>query len=107
MNEKAEKHDSISRQAAIQTALDFIVEYLSGAFDEDFQRKLIERMSALPSLQPERKKGKWINAYPDIEPNPMFMYGICSVCGYEQAISNKLNFCPNCGADMRGKQNGQ
>lgn len=50
----------------------------------------------------ERKVGKWINAYPDIEPNPMFMYAICSVCGCEQAISDKLNFCPDCGADMRG-----
>ena len=55
----------------------------------------------LPPAQSQQKKGHWINAYPDIEPNPMFMYGICSVCGFEQAISNKLNFCPNCGADMR------
>ena len=56
-------------------------------------------------FQSERKTGEWVNAYPDIESNPMLMYGICSVCGYEQAISNKLNFCPNCGADMRGEQN--
>ena len=66
----------------------------------------ISALENLPSAQPERKKGKWINAYPDIEPNPMFMYGICSVCGYEQAISDKLKFCPNCGADMRGEQDG-
>jgi hypothetical protein len=46
--------DLISRQTATQTALDFIVEYLGGAFDEDFQRKLIERMNALPSARPER-----------------------------------------------------
>ena len=45
--------DLISRQAATQTALEFIVEYLGGAFDEDFQRKLIERMNALPSAQPD------------------------------------------------------
>lgn len=43
----------ISRQAATQTVLDFIVEYLGGAFDEDLQRKLIERMNALPSAQPK------------------------------------------------------
>lgn len=53
--------------------------------------------------QLERKTGKWIDTYPDIEPNPMFMYAICSECGCEQAISNKLNFCPDCGADMRGE----
>ena len=45
--------DLISRQAATQTALDFIVEYLCGAFDEDFQKKLMERMNALPSAQLE------------------------------------------------------
>lgn len=50
-------NDLISRQAATQTALEFIVEYLGGAFDEDFQRKLIERMNALPSAQPETEDG--------------------------------------------------
>lgn len=46
--------------------------------------------------------GRWIDAYPDIEPNPMFMYGICSECGFEQGISKYLNYCPNCGAKMDG-----
>ena len=29
----------------------------------------------------------------------------CSVCGYEtlDAANGDTNFCPNCGADMRGK----
>ena len=46
--------------------------------------------------------GRWIDAYPDIEQNPMFMYGICSECGFEQGISKYLNYCPNCGAKMDG-----
>ena len=56
----------------------------------------------------ERKTGKWINAYPDIEPNPMLMYGICSACGFEQSISDKLKYCPDCGARMvqEGEDNG-
>lgn len=44
--------------------------------------------------------GQWIDAYPDIEPNPMFMYGICSECGFEQSISKYLKYCPDCGAQM-------
>ena len=48
----------------------------------------------------EVRHGWWIDAYPDIEPNPMFMYGICSECGFEQGISKYLNYCPNCGARM-------
>ena len=50
------------------------------------------------------RHGRWIDAYPDIEPNPMFMYGICSECGFEQGISKYLNYCPKCGADMRGEE---
>lgn len=30
----------------------------------------------------------------------MFMYGICSICGFKQSISNKLKFCPECGSIM-------
>ena len=48
------------------------------------------------------RHGRWIDAYPDIEPNPMCMYGICSECGFEQGISKYLNYCPNCGAKMDG-----
>ena len=48
------------------------------------------------------RHGRWIDAYPDIEPNPMFMYGICSECGFEQGISKYLNYCPNCGCRMDG-----
>ena len=50
------------------------------------------------------RHGRWIDAYPDIEPNPMCMYGICSECGFEQGISKYLNYCPNCGAYMRGEE---
>ena len=50
------------------------------------------------------RHGRWIDAYPDIEPNPMFMYGICSECGFEQAISKYLKYCPDCGAKMDEKE---
>lgn len=45
---------------------------------------------------PERKKGKW-------ERIPYsFVCGYrCSCCG-QKTIDDKWNFCPNCGADMRG-----
>lgn len=65
--------------------------------------KNVQTIMALPAadVAPVRH-GRWIDAYPDIEPNPMFMYGICSECGFEQAISKYLNYCPNCGAKMDG-----
>ena len=51
--EKDTTSDYISRREAIQTALEFIVEYLGGACDEDFQKKLIERINALSSAGPK------------------------------------------------------
>ena len=41
---------------------------------------------------------KWIDAYPYLESNPMFMYGICSECG--AGTNCESNYCHNCGAKM-------
>lgn len=54
---------------------------------------------ALPSVQPQRMRGKWIGGE----------LGRCSVCGHEGNASDIWNgckgmFCPNCGADMRGTE---
>ena len=55
-------------------------------------------VETIPSAQPERKTGKWVE-----KPH---VYGVayCSLCDYE-LHTNDTNFCPNCGADMRGDQN--
>lgn len=59
----------------------------------------IERIEEIPAADVrENIHAKWINAYPEIEPNPMFMYGICSNCGAESGRKSK--FCPDCGAVM-------
>lgn len=63
-------------------------------------KDLINEMPIIASDVTPVRHGRWIDAYPDIEPNPMFMYGICSECGFEQGISKYLNYCPNCGAKM-------
>ena len=55
----------------------------------------VEDIDSAPTAQPERKKGTWI-----LKPN---IYGVayCSECGYE-LHTNNTNFCPYCGADMKG-----
>lgn len=50
----------------------------------------------LPSVQPQRMKGKWKQADKN---EPYFVQ--CSVCRY--MTDNESDFCPNCGADMRGE----
>lgn len=50
--------------------------------------------------EPERKKGEWI-----LPNNPIAVSlneWICSECKY--LIDGKHNFCPYCGADMRGEK---
>ena len=57
-------------------------------------KTVLKVVKAQPLAQPERRKGRWRN-------------GVCE-CGYDWAkdapISSVPNFCPQCGADMRGEQ---
>ena len=58
----------------------------------------------LPPAQPERIKGRWISADAIFGGEPFY----CSECGENtrDTVMGKprWNFCPNCGADMRGEQ---
>jgi len=59
-------------------------------------------VETIPSVTPERKKGKWIpqdmNKSYGMVSTAVYYYPKCSVCGWS---ANNTNFCPNCGADMR------
>lgn len=57
-------------------------------------------VDAMPTIEPERKKGKWIRIGDDTFS--------CNKCGHLFIViqgSSHMNFCPNCNADMRGEQN--
>ena len=67
-----------------------------------------------PTIEPERKKGRW-NGYNEDkgkdwlrnDRTPVFL--VCNQCN-GTVINNgsaHWNFCPNCGADMRGEQDEQ
>jgi len=65
----------------------------------DYCDDILEIIERQPTVQPERKKGKW----------EIYVISMldgegcrCSECGYEGAPY--WDFCPNCGADMRGEQ---
>lgn len=100
--------DLISRQAAIEAIINTgsRVAYHSTServlFGSAFrQNEIIDIINALPPVEPKRLKGKWM---PIIEANELgeaYQAGICcSECG--ETLSCEANFCPNCGADMRG-----
>ena len=92
--------DSISRQAAIDTLCDNCDN--PQAVCAHYPCKQYTSIETLPSAQPERKKGKWHQRfYPQIE------MMVCSECNNEFSYDAETgvrdyNFCPNCGADMRG-----
>ena len=97
--------DLISRQAAIDVltkdkiALIHIINRMSG-HEKEFDRFMGQRnqvdcdiyaIKQLPSAQPEQRKGKWKDFWGSYQ---------CSCCNMTNAYED--NFCPNCGADMRG-----
>lgn len=63
-------------------------------------RDVVVAITGIPTIEPERKKGTWIT-------QQFGSWAECSVCHelYDIPISIS-NFCPNCGADMRGEEDG-
>ena len=98
--------DAVSREAVlsvIDTYMNKSVElhYLPTS---DGIKKLI---SILPSVQPERKTGRWIPDNTDYYRTKF----ICSVCGESEEVpttgfgyGTMWDYCPNCGAKMDGER---
>lgn len=95
--ERTETHacDCISRQDAIN------------AFEPDhpvdwYTTMIVDVLENLPSAEPERKKGEWIEIDDDR------ISGRCSICGWEALLYEDdvvgMNFCPNCGSYNGGEQ---
>lgn len=113
--------DSISRAAAIKAIkedkIDLTDPNVVAVFKAtgDFEKAETQSMTCdrhikilkdLPSAQQERKKGKWIY-HPEIGWGDTWL---CDQCG-EKTTSTvmgkpRANYCPMCGADVRGKQDG-
>ncbi len=90
LTEQQPSEDCISRQAVINT----IFYKSDNTCDVVLSTDLMDRIKHLPSVTPQPKKGKWIYKW---------MKGqFCSECD-EQSVW-KFNYCPNCGAYMRGEE---
>ena len=88
--------DLISRQEAIYAVNTALFPKINTAKDAE------KALRNLPSAQPERIKGHWIDA---VIPNdsgglPVI---VCDKCNtfFPLQFGAGHNFCPNCGADMR------
>lgn len=69
--------------------------------DGDYWAVSIAQIQSAPTIDPERKKGKWIDnetSYAD----GVRQTCTCSVCG-QRSVRPLGRFCRWCGADMRGE----
>lgn len=75
-------------------------EWCTDCKEYDTEKKCCPRFNkVIRGAVVDRPKGEWINtALSDRSDNI-----ICDQCGYDSIA--RYNFCPNCGADMRGDQN--
>lgn len=63
-----------------------------------------EQLENLPIVQP--KRGKWILEYNTTKNGYYRTAHYCSCCKFYYTTSpEEMNFCPHCGADMRGNTN--
>lgn len=92
---------------------DALEKYLSDAEIEATRQRKYVFASALnticgnvrnfPTIEPEREKGRWVDVTDGI-----CVWKVCDQCGEKplwnewKTDRNLSNFCPNCGADMRG-----
>lgn len=89
--------DCISREEVQDLISRWLSDYLL-----DETREALEtinyKVGDMPSVTPERPKGKWIETPVENDIVPVVFK--CSECGMR--VVNPYKYCPNCGAEMSG-----
>lgn len=62
---------------------------------------ILDLVTNTPAVIEERRHGEWI--YRGRAVSGLY-HNFCPICKHS-VISNRINFCGNCGADMRGENN--
>lgn len=82
-----------------------VIEALKQRLEDDYLDgyELLKYIKALPTVEPERKKGEWIYE----GKRGRFPACKCSICGHYEnadwAILQGANFCSHCGAEMKSE----
>lgn len=90
--------DLIRRSDAIKALCDAVDN--KGNYEGEwlYTDEFCKAIDSVPSA--DRPQGEWIMHFDDIWPEESSME--CSVCHEEQPLGIDDNFCPNCGARMKG-----
>ena len=92
--------DLISRQALLdEFQKHFTVEEDMGIYALKLSAIKQEVNCVIMGLPSAERKGKWIH---DPDPDAGLGWYTCSECGHNDY--EDPDFCPNCGADMRGEE---
>lgn len=59
----------------------------------------VETIKKIPSVDPERKPGKWIKVVDEETSNSIRWHYECSLCKSRKGWKD-CDYCPNCGAKM-------
>lgn len=97
-----QKDDVISRREALEALGEEPLVWTDseGEIAERNQwRRDVAAIKALPSAQPERKRGRWIDYTEDGYVECPFCHSATNCDGNK----DELHFCFSCGADMRGE----
>ena len=101
--------DAISRKAAYSAITDYARKHTFNGYHKGML-KARDIVDALPSIEPIRPRGHWIEPQQDDGMSDPIKYQVrCSNCGWDidpQTWYEEMahNYCPNCGAEMRGDQ---
>jgi rubrerythrin len=76
--------------------------WLTSRYDGRMPRDIVAEIPTVDAV--EVVHGRWKSTGDPVLDN-IYGVAVCSICGYEYA-GNNTNYCPNCGADMRGDGNG-
>ena len=90
----------MTREEAIEIIRDTPIDLRSTREDDIHTLYATAQMMAIDALS-ERPKGRWIGEVIHTEIGEEHAMQECSVCGKVRIVDN---FCPNCGADMRGEE---
>ena len=95
--------DYISRRAAIEAVDECTKLKIADDFYTVYTEDMKDMIADIPAADVrENVKGEWIVESVDLfHGEEVGESYICSVCGKD--AFDKFDFCPNCGADMRGE----
>ena len=92
--------DMLNMMDMFKTVVDNCLPFANVVPAELYQRALNDVIT----LSAERKHGKWIDeALCSTSGYGVYHVNRCSECRSAEPMLSRKNFCPNCGADMRGE----